>query len=370
MSKTPYDAVLHAGRGFGQVSTALAAEMLGATLLGSVYAVASGERADAVREFVGDFLAHTARRRTVAARAARTVFASLVPGAPGAGRVRPPADPPPWVAQLGKVQPRGSWAYGDVYGDQTSYLASFGYEDPQAGGAEHALVVLIDHNIGIVKDVFVGEPADRLLAAVSEAAGSDDLVWLSEVAPARLREQVESHLQITDQLSTLPDGGSLATDRMLVESRLAALPAPEPGTPAPVPEPAALLEAFLASGPAQQLVRGADNAEDTVRYAVGLILDFCRDAPDDDPLRWSPAVAGLFLLDWVHRRAVLDDDDVAAVPPVVRAWAAWAAQQRRLPAAAAAATDEAIDAMVPEFRRLHHSGERRDSPPSAIPRPR
>ena len=53
----------------------------------------------------------------------------------------------------------GCYAYGDVYGDQTSYLVTFAYEDTDDGGPEHAVVALVDHNIGITKDVFVGASA-------------------------------------------------------------------------------------------------------------------------------------------------------------------------------------------------------------------
>jgi hypothetical protein len=359
MPQTPYDAVLHAARELPRAGTALTAEMLGATLLGSVYAVADGERAAAVREFVGGFLAHTARRRTEAARAARTVFAALVPQAAGADRVRPGPHPPAWTDQLGRVRLVGSWAYGDVYGDQTSYLATFAYEDPPAGGDDHAVVVLVDHNIGIVKDLFVGEPAERLLSEVRKAAETDELVWLSEIDPATLRAQVCSYLDVTDGLSTLPDGGSLATDRVLVGARLALLPAGGAvGPPPPAADPA-MVESFLASPAAQALDRSSEQAEEALRYAVRLILEFTQDGPDGDPLRWSPAVVGLFLLDWVQRRAVLDDDDVVALPQVLRAWSAWAAQQRNLPAVAVAGTEEAIDLMAPEFVRLYTTGEHR-----------
>src|SRR5690606_26505707 len=91
--QTPYDAGVHAARDVTAVGAALEAEMLGGALLGGVYAVAAadGDRARAVRDFVGRFLTHTARRRTGAARAIRSVFAALSPDAPGAGAVRPGA---------------------------------------------------------------------------------------------------------------------------------------------------------------------------------------------------------------------------------------------------------------------------------------
>jgi hypothetical protein len=369
MPQTPYDVVLHAARELPQVASALTAELLGAALLGSVYAVADGPRAAAVREFVGGFLAHTARRRTAPARAIRCVFATLVPDAAGAPRVRPGVDPPRWSSQLGRVRPVSTWAYGDVYGDQTSYLATFAYDDPDAGGVEHAVVALVDHNIGIVKDLFVGHPADRILAEVRKAAEADEWVWHSAVDPGTLRAQVSFYLEITDRLAVLPEAGSLATDRALAAARLALLPAggTRPASPAPA-DPARLVPAFLESPDAQGLDRSDGAAEASLRYAVRLILDFAQDAPDADPLRWSPAVAGLFLLDWVHRRAVLDDHDVATLPGVLRAWVGWAAAQRGLPAAAVAATDQAIEQLTPELVRLHGTGERRGEAATAMSR--
>lgn len=358
-AQTPYDAVIEAASGVTSVRTALEAELLGAALLGGVYAVADApggegaDRASAVHEFIGRFLAHTARKRGPAARALRSVFATLDQDAPGAARVRPGTNAPAWASQLGRVKLVGSWAYGDVYGDQTSYLAIFSYDDAESGGGEHAAVALVDHNIGIVKDLFVTEPGGRVLEEVRRAAESDEFIWLTEVDPATLRAQVDFYLDVTDGLAVLPEEGSLATDRALVGARLATLPAggPRPAVPSPA-DPGTFVPEFLDSPEAAGLDRSTPEADAAVQYALTLIFGFVADAPDADPLRWSPAVAGLFLLDWVHRRAVLDGEDVARLPDVLRAWAA-------------SATREAIDTMTPEFVRLHTAGGTAE-----IPRPR
>src|ERR1700712_4890042 len=126
--QTPYEAVLHAARDVAKLDWALDAEMLGTALLGSVYAVAETDRADAVRTFVGGFLGATTRRRTASATTIRSVLAHLVPDATGAADVRPGPQAPAWSDQLGKVRPTGYYAYGDVYGDQTSYLVTFAYD--------------------------------------------------------------------------------------------------------------------------------------------------------------------------------------------------------------------------------------------------
>jgi len=372
--QTPYDAVLHAARDVTKLKSALDAEMLGSALLGSVYAIAETDRDTAVREFVTGFLAATTRRRVAAATTIRQVFATLVPTAEGAERVRPGSQAPTWTTQLGRVHLTGTWAYGDVYGDQTSYLATFAYDDNETGGPEHAVVALVDHNIGITKDVFVGGPAERILGQVREMCADDALTWFREEDPSRLRGEVARHLDITDELGDLPDEGSLATDRALVGARLALLPAP---APAPVPvdvEPLStaerdrLVRAFLASPEASRFglhqVPEADLA--SLHFCLSLVLDHSASFPDADPMRWSPAVAGLFLLDWVHRRAVLDMDDAAMLPRVVRSWAAYAARQRGLPAEATTQTDTSVEEMVPEFVRLYTTGERRSPATAAV----
>ncbi|MFE7871133.1 hypothetical protein ACFUYE_12390 [Micromonospora humida] len=372
--QTPYDAVLSAARDVTRLDCALDAEMLGTALLGSVYAIAETDRETAVREFVSGFLAATSRRRTAAATTIRQVFAALVPTAEGAAKVRPGAQAPAWAGQLGRVHLTGTWSYGDVYGDQTSYLATFAYDD-ESGGPEHALVALIDHNIGITKDVFVGGPAERILAQVRQMCADDDLTWFREEDPARMHGEVGRHLEITDDLGDLPAEGSLATDRALVGARLAVLPQAGadttgwPTEPLSSDERTALVRAFLAAPEAARYglnTLDGDAELASLHFCLGLLFDHAASFPDADPLRWSPAVAGLFLLDWVHRRAVLDMDDAAMLPRVLRAWAAFAARRRGLPERAVTQTDEAIEELVPEFARLYSTGERRSPATAAV----
>jgi hypothetical protein len=372
--QTPYEAVLQAARDVIKLDCALDAEMLGTALLGSVYAVAEEDRADAVRDFVRDFLSATSRRRTAAATTIREVFARLVPDAAGSATVKRGAQAPSWTEQLGRVRLTGSYAYGDVYGDQTSYLATFAYDDSDSGGPEHAVVALVDHNIGITKDVFVGGPAERILTQVREMCASDELTWFREEDPRRLRGEVARHLRITDGLTNLPDEGSRATDRALAGARLALLPAPPLTAAPPEPEPpsyderSALVRRFLDSSEAARfgLTHVSEAELPSLHFCLSLVIDHTATFPEPDPMRWSPAVAGLFLLDWVHRRAVLDMDDAAMLPRVVRAWAAYASRQRGLPAQATARTDAAIEEMIPEFVRLYTTGERRSPATAAV----
>jgi len=369
--QTPYEAVLHAARDVAKLDCALDAEMLGTALLGSVYSVATEDRATAVREFVSDFLSATTRRRTAAATTIREVFAALVPDAAGAAEVRHAAQAPAWTAQLGRVRPTGCYAYGDIYGDQTSYLVTFAYEDTSGGGPEHAVVALVDHNIGITKDVFVGASASRILEQVREMCAGDELTWFREEDPGRLRGEVYRHLEITDGLGDLPADGSLATDRALAAARLALLPATTtpPLAEPPLPSTSDLVRDFLSSPEAARFGLDSVTADEelaSLHFCLSLILDHAAGLPVPDPLRWSPAVAGLFLLDWVHRRAVLDMDDAAMLPRVTRAWSAYATRRRALPEAAMTQTDGVVEDMIPEFARLYATGERRSPATAAV----
>ena len=295
-SSSPFEAVLHAARDVAKLDCALDAEMLGTALLGSVYSVAEADRAAAVREFVAGFLSATTRRRTAAATTIREVFAALVPDAAGAAQVRRGAQAPPWAAELGRVRPTGCYAYGDVYGDQTSYLVTFAYENAD-GGPEHAVVALVDHNIGITKDVFVGASAERILQQVREMCAEDELTWFREEDPGRLRDEVDRHLAITDGLGSLPSEGSLATDRALAAARIALLPTATTPSLAEPPHQSNtdLARDFLAGPEAARF--GLDHTRDdelaSLHFCLSLLLDHAATLPGADPLRWSPAVAGL-----------------------------------------------------------------------------
>lgn len=369
--QTPHEAVLHAARDVAKLDCALDAEMLGTALLGSVYSLATEDREAAVRDFVGHFLKATSRRRTASATTIRSVFAALMPDAVGASDVQAGPAAPAWTAQLGQVHATGCYAYGDVYGDQTSYLVTFAYADSRAGGPEHAVVALVDHNIGITKDVYVGSPAERILGQVRELCAADELTWFREEDPARLRGEVTRHLEITDGLTDLPAEGSLATDRALAGARLALLPT---AVVPPLAEPAApagqdLLRDFLAAPEAARFGLDQVHADDelaSLHFCLSLIIDHAATLPDPDPVRWSPAVAGLFLLDWVHRRAVLDMDDAAMLPRVTRAWSAYAVRKRGLPDAAVEQVDTVVEDMIPEFARLYATGERRSPATAAV----
>lgn len=332
------------------------AERMLSAMLGMVYQIADARRAHAVTEFA-EGLGHFARQEGAVAlwAAVDGLLPGLVPG-------RPAGDGPAWEPALAELQPTGAYAYGDVYGDQVSYLATFRYADEARGGPEHAVLALVDHNLGFAKDLFVSAPAAKTLASVRELAGVDQLIWFREVAPAELRAVVTAYVANTDELVELPASESFSSDRTLALARLALLPTSGAGAETVAGprslsdrERATLLKAFRASAAARTL---ADADPRSLPFCLDMIIDWAS-RRDGEPLRWSPAAVELFLLDWAPRATLLDETDIALLPRALDAWVAWAGRRRKVPATAVKATRTAVAAASPEFARLAASGEAR-----------
>jgi hypothetical protein len=340
--------VLSGARDIIRVPTALDAEMLVSTLIGGGYAALEPDRGPALDALAAALGEHV--------DSLDTPTAHLV----GAVLTGSPDDRAPWARALGSVRSTGGWAYGDRYGDQTGYLATFAYEDEQLGGPEHAVVFLVDHTVGLVKDLVVIVPAAAVLDQIRTA--DDDMTWHAPLDPASVRAAASAYLRATDLAAQLPDSEALTANRYLAGQRLALLPAASAVTDAErprAPERNELLVAFLESPEARLsgLAQATGAKREAVGYGLGLCMDFA-EARGGDPLRWSPRAVEAFLLHWVHGRAVLDPQDVAILPDLLAAWVSWSGRRVGLPDPAVAETLDRLDALRGEFARLCSTGER------------
>ncbi len=320
--------ILAAAKDIERVPGALAAELVMSTLLGSAYARLAPDRAAGLAELV----------EAVRAEADGAVAALLGEPAP--------------------VRFTGAYAYGDRYGDESGYLATFAHDGD--GGEEHAVVFHVDHGRGLLDDILVIAPASAVLDELT--AGTDEMSWSAPIAPAALRQAAAAYLEATDAADELPAAESLRDNRWLAGQRLATLPLPAPADPAgPDSGREELLAEFLAAPEARLagLTRAGGAQAEAIGYALGLCLDFATER--GDPVRWSPRSVEAFLLDWIHERALLDTRDVAALPTVLAAWVSWSGRRVGLPEAAVSATLDRIDALQAEFARLGTSGERQSA---------
>jgi hypothetical protein len=338
-----YDLFLDVARDLDRVTTTYDAELMVSTMLGAAYAVADRDRAAVLVETADGLRKHLARRRTRTASLLRAVLATMS----GDKRpLAPPPDAPGWFEHLGAVRPTGTYAFGDRQGNQTTYLASFAYDDTVDGGPEHVVAALIDHRLGHVKDLFLAAPAGALLAQLGAAAATDDDMRLVDVDPGELRATVERHLSLTDELPKLPEARSLTSDRALTAHRLRLLPV------ATSDEPPLTVDDFHTAPEAARLA-GADG--ESLSFALKLIGQY----GPTDTMAWNPDAVADFLLDWVPARAILDRRDIALLPTALSAWVRWSGRVSGQTPRAVAQNVAAVAQHRTEFARRIRSGENR-----------
>jgi len=261
---------------------------------------------------------------------------------------------PAWAAVAGKALPTEAWIGSDVYGDQEIVIIGFAYPT-LAADPGHSICILVDHTEGgVAKDAYPAAPLAQTLARWREAEG--DGIGLRPVSLAEVAARLADALMATDfrELHQPPlrhtdartEGRTLAEMRALLSSRLAALP-PAANTGREELDAEGrdwLVAEFLGAPEAADLL--SEPAAVTVCHS--LIAYRC-DYGDGDPLRWSPTLAGLCLLDHFPVKVSLDGPDIPLVPDVLAAWVAFAARRKNLPEPALTRILEAIDSCREDF---------------------
>ncbi|MGA8113597.1 MAG: hypothetical protein WCA46_08050, partial [Actinocatenispora sp.] len=259
------------------------------------------------------------------------------------------ASRPAWAESAGQVRLTGSWAMSDVYGDQTEYILSFAYDDEKLGGVPHAVCVLVDFNVGAVKDCWTALDPERILADCRRSAATDEDLLLGEVDPTIVRTTVAELFAATDRLPELPESQGLSEERSAVLARVATLPAPEQSDAAGTADGAQRVDRLVADFLAapEGTVEGADR--EILEACVRLIAEYSVAENRPDPLRWSPVTVEMFLTDWAPRAAVIDDECVRWVPTVLAAFVTYAGRLSERPDRVVAATQEAVTTHLPIF---------------------
>jgi hypothetical protein len=260
--------------------------------------------------------------------------------------------PPAWAAVAGTALPTEAWIGSDVYGDQEIVIIGFVYprELHQPPGTHtsdpgHSICVLVDHTErGVAKDAYPAAPLAQTLARWREAEG--DGIGLRPASLSEVAARLADALIATDFADVEADGRTLAEMRALLAARLTTMP---PAANTGLEELSAegrewLVAEFLGSPEAADLL----SEPATVQVCHSLITFRC-DYGDGDPLRWSPTLAGLCLLDHFPVKVSLDAPDVALVPDVLAAWVGFAAKRKNLPGPALARMLDVIDSCRDDF---------------------
>ena len=172
-----------------EARTPLAAELVLCGVLGMLVTGIEGgddDRADAVGELLGTVIGHCMQVGTADALAVLRVCAVLGPDATRAvaraaadGLAGAGVPDRPWAARLGRPAALRAWRYGDVFGTQSSVGVVF---DEQ--GREHALMVLIDENLGGgIKDAWVahGREAKGLRNRIATGLATEPDAYFEDI---------------------------------------------------------------------------------------------------------------------------------------------------------------------------------------------
>jgi hypothetical protein len=92
-----------------------------------------------------------------------------------------------------------------------------------------------------------------------------------------------------------------------------------------------------------------DPDDTVVRSLAEMFLDYGEGYLTGGPLCWSPAWVGLFLTDWLPRKAVLDAAQRAALPEILRRWIRFALRRRGVDVEWITPVVEAVDTYLLEF---------------------
>ena len=257
---------------------------------------------------------------------------------------------PDWLGTVGCVNATEAWVVSDVFGDQDSLI--IGYSQ-QGEAGQHALVVLVDHNLsGQAKDAWVGADLEDVLASWQSA--TDEHMVVVRVPADKALWQLNEAMAAAD----LWDGDielrseDFARHRALVRARLArcVLAADQlQTTDVSQEDRLALLEEFMASEEGRRLAGHV--ASEDVEVLVHSLIDLRADY-EGRPLRWSPNVVLLVLCDLAPRKLVLEPAQARVLPAVLREFVRFGARRSGLDPRFAAEVVAKIDELERDFLAL------------------
>jgi len=252
---------------------------------------------------------------------------------------------PAWIGALPRAEARRAVEMGHVFGDGEELVVGVRL----AGGHELTAVVRIGHNVGTkVRDGFVlGEPIDVVLSVMEGAADADTSFTDLSLADARAR--IEEGIERSSITWPRIETESWPASRALIEWMARLLPTGGTGYAWPEWSPEER-EAFLRGFMASPVVEGLDPEVD--RELADHLVWFGCDYGNGDPLRMSPALVEILLVDWVPRKIVAGPTRLARVPDVLRRFIRYGHAERGIRAELTEETLDAVDDWEPEYQEL------------------
>lgn len=253
---------------------------------------------------------------------------------------------PAWAADIGESEiVRAAVIRDPIFDDAQNVFL----ESRHADGQVFAVGVLIDNNLSrMAKDVLLVDSIDAVDEALRARTADDGgQLVLEHVAPGVAAGLIRDAIASTDITWDPPveeaywSGRALA---LLRSDQTSHVVTPKEPDELPEAEREALHTEFLSSPEGSGFAADGDEA-----WVALLAIDFAAGYLGSDPLRWSPSVVELFMLDWVPRKVITSPAMLHVLPEALDAWVRFAGRKRELPGRAIAVTLEAIGEFTAEM---------------------
>ena len=178
--------------------------------------------------------------------------------------------------------------------------------------------------------MFLAGPLAEVREELTRHAPDQAGVAIRELDLGEARARVEAALYMLDHTFDPPVSEDVHELRALTDARMRLLPGgfelPDTYVEVTPAEREALLADFLASAEGRRW-RGDEDAEDVARLAI----DFGADYNHGGPLRWSPVVVEIFMMDWLARKVTGEPAFFERVPDVLPDWVRYTGRRRGVP---------------------------------------
>jgi hypothetical protein len=273
---------------------------------------------DAERDLVRDLVAATRGRKADAAHLALRALATIAHGDWGqavadALRSAPSVGVPGWAVDPETREPESPVAalrWSDPWGSNVVHLLRF--TDP----VEHSLFAF---------ETTVGGRFVEVLEVGTQDAEPEPVVGdmtAVEVSPEDALADLADALWHTDMYWPPQDDPDYALTRALAHWRTRDHHREVDRLPLSDDDRRRLIDDFLTASDLDD--------DDTVEILADTFIDFGDGYLHGGVLAWSPGEVEVFMLDWVHRKVVLDPECGQALPSVLAAWVAFALGRRGL----------------------------------------
>jgi hypothetical protein len=249
---------------------------------------------------------------------------------------------PPW-SSAPPFEPTRAWRGVNPWDSERVLFVEYQSSDPaMIGHTMMAHVVAVAGSMVESVDLLAPDAADKW-APMQTLPGVVPMPLVAVPVADALADLARS-LRDTDMVWPRHDADEFVDLRALAWARCRAyLPGWPHATQLTDNEQDELIEAFVAeAGP-------VDEDGSATRSLADIFITYGDGYLHARPLGWSPQAVGMFLADWLPRKAVLDAAERAALPEALRRWLLFALSRRNVAPEWIEPVVAAVDEFLPEF---------------------